>query len=1846
MTSHNNNNNNNNDSIDSDSIQSWEQQDDTTESDIQGELDGVQQHVEPTPVDDSDNNSDDENDRAKNDDLPNSISKAIKKILETAASWPSTTSAERAFNWIALIIAVNRTVEAADISHNRLLIGLLRLGKKTMGQLDSSKFTNGASLIESALPALVADEDLRAHIVITNVNQIRRLAELVAPISDINGKSRKTMDERVLTLFDEELTPLFGLRCRVAKRGLEAFAIDPDYLLEFRLHLIEDLAMTKTAIQNFRLIESKLETVSSPADLDRVLKNIRKLSTTTAPDPVVPVARVAAITRPLHHEPQRRFKPSHQTDTFCHHCKRSGHDLTECRKLQRHFQGPLTASTSAPPKKGRPSDRSWTPTTRPSTNVTSRPIGAITSTTTTFTPFVPGIVNGQLASMLVDTGAQATVCSRKFASQYDCAIGPSESNLHTADGTPLQVLGETDIIFTLADGRNLPLRATVLNELFCDLIMGTDQMWNRADGLDVSIGRHTLAGAAENKQTVSVRFGSSGDWITPSESSTTSLAIVAIRTTDASVLAPPVLELDTVNEQSAVQPKQLPLIDLATNAQDALQHRQIYDASKKFELPEELTTPTSDDEAQPRYPVGPDVDAYKTVIDNIDPDMRADDTRAATERIVETITRHRTVWGGLKIDGCAAYPGVSRLPPMVIAMRPDMDIDTEFSAPVVHLSKEDIAAINKQTDEMLDLKMLEEPLYTPTLGAHAFRVAATGRMVVAFGKTNRCTWPNHYPLRSISALQRWASTFRFKAMFDVWAAFYQVPLDKRSRGLTAARFADRILQFRVVPMGIKQSPGHLQRVLEMHIRHHTDEWGIEVYIDDIIIGAHSADALADAIDWLLERCAELRLTLSCRKSTIGTHAMKVLGKMVKYHSIEPTAERIAAIRDYSQPTTVGELRSFLGMMAQIASHVLIHKIAEINLLHTAASNLHTSVSNVEWTPELSAAFNVVKDTASKPETLVPFDETRQVFLLCDASDDGYGAWLCHLAPDTNRLQPIDIFSGAWTAAQRNYTVPEKEAAALRLCCERWRYELLGRTTIVLCDNNAVVQLLANGTTSKAARVRNTIADMIGFDFVMLHIPTHENLVADVLSRDPRFGAAFADAARALSTTRATTEADELRVQSMAISLPVAPIVDIHSPSSATPPPPATAGIGAALDYLAPPFSDTRAALINLVEHQQRDPALATLRRVANNESLPTNPRPSPSIRRQWRRATQLKPFFDAAHAGALFVVPPGANYRRLVVPDGQRDNVIAEIHGPAHINAVATAKVAATLFWWPGMDAQIKNTIRGCAACQRVNAPRTRTPGNLGDVERDRVPIRLTEWEIDTFHVGHELGSGLAISVVERFSGFVMSKVVPSSSASDAIAAFTDLVLRPFGVPRRIFSDNGSEFLGAFAQELRRLGIEHIVGLPDNHHAVARVERHNRDRNNRLAHMYLRNGQRRPESNAALQHWLDIADTVANSIPTSSGYSPHELLFAQRRIVSVAALVPDDMLRAIADIGTDATTDLVSQIRLHQAALAVLDEARQDARIQQRAAIERAHGQQHAAPHVWQRGDLVLARTPRALRDGDDKLNSRLEFSGVWSVMSHDPVTERVVLRLTIPVPTSSAVDGPQIRTLDDTNTITVHSSDVRSFHDGSPLDSAHTVSPLHIGAAPPALNTPWHAPFTASDADARIAHTVQTIALRAAVKRLLTLVQEHRTSASLDRAIQAFAQPDQLAPQQAAAAAAPVVGGEHSSAIPIVVPEQAVRSPTTSTRAPRSTTIASTSTRTTRSSNRSSARKRYFYTGDSAGPFVQIEGISDDGLVVYGYVDMIDGRRTDGLVPVDRRIDDLCREDAALLARYRSPGE
>jgi hypothetical protein len=450
----NNNNNNNNKTItNNDSIQQSQEADNSDS--FENEPYAPEQRV-PTLADDEDTSedrsqvpqADDNDDDTSSEGRPTDtkktrsptklMEKAIRKIVDEAKKWPLSSPDQRATNWIALLTAISRNVVTANIPHKVLLTTILELAQSTLGALDSSKFINGATLIESALPALVNDDELKHGIAIKNPDQIRRVAALIAPFTDIANRSP---DMQMLVLLDDTLAPLVAFPTDVAPMGIKAFDACPRRLRFFRATVVEAMSITKIAMTRDRYLADRLRVVSSNEDLDKIVKDIcTQTADIRVPTEAAPVSRVAAITRPHPREQQSRAKAHYSSDAFCRHCRRPGHDLSECRKLQRLLHSTPTDHFTAPPKKGRSSNNSWTASARPLNNITSRPLGVIgnnsnVSATTTFTPFVPGIVNGKLASMLVDTGAQATVCSRKFATQYGCTISPSKSNLHTADGT-------------------------------------------------------------------------------------------------------------------------------------------------------------------------------------------------------------------------------------------------------------------------------------------------------------------------------------------------------------------------------------------------------------------------------------------------------------------------------------------------------------------------------------------------------------------------------------------------------------------------------------------------------------------------------------------------------------------------------------------------------------------------------------------------------------------------------------------------------------------------------------------------------------------------------------------------------------------------------------------------------------------------------------------------------------------------------------------------------------------------------------------------------------------------------------------------------------------------------------------------------------------------------------------------------------------------------------------------------------------------------------------------------------------------------------------------------------------
>lgn len=479
-----------------------------------------------------------------------------------------------------------------------------------------------ASFLECLRSALVAHSSLRQNTAVTSQEQLERIIQLVAPVTCLKGM---TPDLRIYAMFDI-LEPLMQFSHLVCGSGEEAFreaaGNRKDFVAALHRTIVRQMASTESVFRAGGIaLRQALDVAQSADEIEAAIAKIRTFATEYGEESAQPVAsaastapyvpRVAAITN------NQVATTPHQR--YCVVCKKTSHNTEDCYAIQRLMkqkeEEARGGGEKARNKRGFAHSETRQTKTEYSAGHEDKAVNLGKGPKPHyFSPFVPGLVDGRMVSMLIDTGAPATVCSRAFAELHHCTVCQAESKLHAANGSELSVLGETNFEFMLLDGRSLPLSAIVLQDLFCDLILGTDQMFDRPDGLDVTIGRVHRADAIDAtdvERAVCVRFGASGSWITPSQLTDKCDTIRAIRAggTGATRVPPAVLELDVAPHSSTSiysitgSTETRSLSEIASDAQDSLQYRLLYDASRAYELPEELVSPDAE-EAQPRYPIG------------------------------------------------------------------------------------------------------------------------------------------------------------------------------------------------------------------------------------------------------------------------------------------------------------------------------------------------------------------------------------------------------------------------------------------------------------------------------------------------------------------------------------------------------------------------------------------------------------------------------------------------------------------------------------------------------------------------------------------------------------------------------------------------------------------------------------------------------------------------------------------------------------------------------------------------------------------------------------------------------------------------------------------------------------------------------------------------------------------------------------------------------------------------------------------------------------------------------------------------------------------------------------------
>ena len=226
-----------------------------------------------------------------------------------------------------------------------------------------------------------------------------------------------------------------------------------------------------------------------------------------------------------------------------------------------------------------------------------------------------------------------------------------------------------------------------------------------------------------------------------------------------------------------------------------------------------------------------------------------------------------------------------------------------------------------------------------------------------------------------------------------------------------------------------------------------------------------------------------------------------------------------------------------------------------------------------------------------------------------------------------------------------------------------------------------------------------------------------------------------------------------------------------------------------------------------------------------------------------------------------------------------REDIIREHHDSClvgHPGQYKTHELVTRNYWWPGILSDIRKYVAGCQSCQRTK-PRTFKPA--APLHPNEVPSEPWEYiSIDLIGPLPESGGNNAIlMIVDRFTKMI--KVIPSHieiSSSGVARALRDHVFRHHGLPRKVISDRGSNFVSAFMCELyRQLG---IVGNPSTaYHPQTDGQT---ERMNQEVEHYLRVFTNHHQNDWT--EWLVLAEFSYNDkTQASTGYSPFFLNYGR-----------------------------------------------------------------------------------------------------------------------------------------------------------------------------------------------------------------------------------------------------------------------------------------------------------------------------------------------------------------------------
>lgn len=412
--------------------------------------------------------------------------------------------------------------------------------------------------------------------------------------------------------------------------------------------------------------------------------------------------------------------------------------------------------------------------------------------------------------------------------------------------------------------------------------------------------------------------------------------------------------------------------------------------------------------------------------------------------------------------------------------------------PLRHQSEKDAAVMKEYVE--IGLKNGTLHASTSPFGSMALIVKkkdGTPRVVIDYRALNEVTVKNKYPLPLMDELFDRTAGAKFFTSIDLRNGFHQIAIRPEDREKTAFRTRTGHFEYTVLPMGLCNAPGTFMQLMNQTFSDMLDQ-SVLCFLDDILIFSKTEAEHVQHVREVLSRLRKQELYVKMSKCAFMQREVAFLGHRIGADGLRVAPDKIGAVQAWPTPTSVSDVRSFLGL-----ANFYRRFVKDYSRIALPLTELTKETNAWAWSTPQQQSFDALKAALCSPDVLLVPDQSKPFVLNCDACDYAIGATL---QQDHGRgLQPVAFFSAKMSGAERNYDVREKEFMALLKACLHWRHYLHGTQPFTLLTDHD--SLKYHKTMPKmSGRLARWIELMAEFDYKLQHIPGKDNIVADALSR--------------------------------------------------------------------------------------------------------------------------------------------------------------------------------------------------------------------------------------------------------------------------------------------------------------------------------------------------------------------------------------------------------------------------------------------------------------------------------------------------------------------------------------------------------------------------------------------------------------------------------------------------------------------------------------------------------------------------------------------------------------------------